>query len=124
MAQWIRMLMATSALIGATMATQAAPPHGGTFNFARNADSQFLDPVLNNANVDIWILTNLNSGLLTPEPDGLGVKPGLATSWGASPDGKTFTVKLRPDTKFSDGSPVTTDDVIWSLNRAKDPKIG
>jgi peptide/nickel transport system substrate-binding protein len=124
MAHWIRTLLATSALIGATLATQAAPPHGGTFNFARNADSQFLDPVLNDANVDIWILTNIYSGLLVPNADGNGVEPGLATSWSASADGKTFTVKLRPDTKFSDGSPVTTDDIIWSLNRAKDPKIG
>src|SRR5258708_3434204 len=89
MAQWFRMLMATSALIGATMATQAAPPHGGTFNFARNADSQFLDPALNDANVDIWILTNLYSGLLAPQPDGLGVRPGLASEWSTSADGKT-----------------------------------
>ena len=105
-------------------AAWAAPPTGGTLIFGRNADSQFLDPVLNNANVDIWVLTTLNSTLLLPTTDGKSVRPGLATEWAASADGRTFTLKLRPGIKFSDGSAVTTDDVIWSLNRAKDPKAG
>ncbi len=108
--------------VGATSATQARA--AGTLRFARNANSQFLDPVLNDANVDIWVVTNLYSGLLVPDPDGQGVKPGLATEWQASDDGRTFTVKLRPGIRFSDGSPVTTDDVVWSLNRARDPKAG
>ena len=118
----------TSALAGvallATSVAQAAPPRGGTLVFGRNADSQFLDPVLNDANVDIWVLTSLNSTLLLPTLDGRGVRPGLATEWGASADGRTFTVKLRPGITFSDGSPVTPDDVVWSLTRAHDPKAG
>lgn len=112
------------ALAGAMAAAQAAPVRGGKLVFARNADSLFLDPVLNDDNVDIWILTNLNSTLLAPTPDGKGVRPGLATSWGASADGKTFTLKLRPGVKFSDGSPITAEDVVWSLERARDPKAG
>ncbi len=117
-----------SALAGVALVlahgANAFPTRGGTLIFGRNADSQFLDPVLNNANVDIWVLTTLNSNLLLPTLDGKGVRPGLATEWSASPDGKTFTVKLRPGIKFSDGSPVTTADVVWSLNRARDPKVG
>ena len=112
------------ALAGAMAAAQAAPVRGGKLLFARNADSLFLDPVLNDNNTDIWVLTSLNSGLLAPTHDGKGVQPGLATSWGASADGKTFTVTLRPGTKFADGSPVTAEDVVWSLDRARDPKAG
>jgi peptide/nickel transport system substrate-binding protein len=121
------MLLRTALTLGAlltTSAAYAAPVSGGTLNFARNADSQLLDPVLNNANVDIWILTNLYSTLLLPSTDGKSVIPGLATSWTPSADGKTLTLKLRPNVKFADGSPVTTDDIIWSLNRAVDPKNG
>ncbi|MCB8882568.1 ABC transporter substrate-binding protein [Acidisoma cellulosilytica] len=102
----------------------ADPVMGGTLRFARNTDSEILDPVLNNANADIWILTNLYSTLILPAPDGKGLLPGLATAWSASADGKSYTLKLRQGTKFADGSPVTVDDVIWSLNRARNPNIG
>lgn len=41
----------------------------------------------------------------------------LAESFSVSPDGLKFTFKLRPDAKFHDGSPVTAEDVKWSLDR-------
>jgi peptide/nickel transport system substrate-binding protein len=41
----------------------------------------------------------------------------LAESYNVSPDGLMITFKLRPDAKFQDGSPVTADDVKWSLDR-------
>jgi len=41
----------------------------------------------------------------------------LAESYQVSPDGLTITFKLRPDAKFQDGSPVTAEDVKWSLDR-------
>ena len=41
----------------------------------------------------------------------------LAESWEASSDGLKFTFHLRKDAKFQDGSPVTADDVKWSLDR-------
>jgi peptide/nickel transport system substrate-binding protein len=97
---------------------------GGKMIFARNADSLFLDPVLNERNVDIWILTNLFDTLLEPTADGKGVTPGLATDYKVSDDGLSFTLTLRQGTKFSDGSPITVDDVKWSLDRARDPKNG
>ena len=41
----------------------------------------------------------------------------LAESYAVSPDGLKITFKLRPDAKFHDGSPVTAEDVKWSLDR-------
>ncbi|RXH02404.1 ABC transporter substrate-binding protein [Bradyrhizobium zhanjiangense] len=41
----------------------------------------------------------------------------LAESFSVSPDGLKLTFKLRPDAKFHDGSPVTAEDVKWSLDR-------
>ncbi len=43
--------------------------------------------------------------------------PRLATEWSASADLKTWTFLINPDAVFSDGSPVTSDDVKWSLER-------
>lgn len=48
--------------------------------------------------------------------------PGLAKSYTASPDGKSFTFTLDPMAKFSDGSAVTSADVVFSLNRLKNLK--
>ena len=39
-----------------------------------------------------------------------------AKSWKASKDGKTWTYKLRPNTKWSDGQPMTADDAAWTIN--------
>src|SRR4051812_32731937 len=102
----------------------AAPNRGGELVFGRYADSLFLDPVLNDANVDIWILTNLYDTLLQPTPDGKSVGPGLATAWKVSDDGKSVTLTLREGVQFADGSPLTAEDVKWSLDRARDPKNG
>ena len=126
-ASWMALAAGSVAALGATLgagAANAAGPRGGKMVYERRADSLFLDPVLNDANVDIWVLTNLYDTLIQPSNDGKKLNPGLATSWSTSADGLAFTLKLRPGTKFSDGSPITADDVVWSLNRAKDPKEG
>ncbi|WP_439679204.1 ABC transporter substrate-binding protein [Embleya sp. MST-111070] len=48
--------------------------------------------------------------------------PLLASSYEASPDAKTFTFPLRSEAKFSDGTPVTAKDVVFSFNRVKNLK--
>nr|WP_213713118.1 ABC transporter substrate-binding protein [Cedecea lapagei] len=48
--------------------------------------------------------------------------PGLAESWTVSPDGKVYTIKLRPNLTFSDGSPLTAEDVAFTLTVLYDPK--
>ncbi|GAB3136899.1 ABC transporter substrate-binding protein [Micromonospora sonneratiae] len=48
--------------------------------------------------------------------------PALAESYQVSPDAKTFTFTLRSGVKFSDGTPLTADDVVFSLNRLKNIK--
>ena len=104
--------------------TGLAQQRGGELTFARYADSLFLDPVLNDANLDIWVLTNLYDTLLQPTADGTGVKPGLAESWSFSDTGLELTLQLRDGIKFADGSDVTPEDVKWSLDRARDPENG
>ncbi|MEE2059224.1 ABC transporter substrate-binding protein [Rhodococcus artemisiae] len=52
--------------------------------------------------------------------DGAEVAPLLAESWEPSPDGRETTFRLRTDATFHDGSPVDSDAVVASLNRARD----
>jgi len=60
--------------------------------YARYADSLLMDPVWTDANVDIWVTSSIYETLLFPTPDGLDVKPGLATKWELSNAGKTLTL--------------------------------
>jgi peptide/nickel transport system substrate-binding protein len=116
---------AAAALIGSLLALSVpaeAVNRGGTMIYARYSDSILLDPVLNDANSDIWILVNLYDTLLAPTKDATGVEPSLATEWKLSDDGLTLSLTLRTDVKFADGSPLTAEDVKWSLDRAKTPE--
>jgi peptide/nickel transport system substrate-binding protein len=113
-----------AALLAGTGTTALAVERGGTLKYGRYADSLFLDPVLQDANVDIWILSNLYDTLLLPTDDGKGVQPGLATEWKVSDDGLNVTLTLRDGIKFSDGSPITPEDVQWNLKRAANPDNG
>ena len=63
----------------------------------------------------------LYSGLVSFDPQ-LNLIPELAASWDISPDGTVYTFHLRPDARFHNGKPVTADDVIYSWDRAADPK--
>jgi len=109
--------LSVAMLVSGSAATFAAN-RGGVMTYGRYADSMFLDPVENDANVDIWILSNLYDTLLLPTDDGQGVEPGLATKWSVSDDGMSVTLTLRNGIKFSDGTPITASDVEWSLTRA------
>jgi peptide/nickel transport system substrate-binding protein len=78
-----------------------------------------LDPEANSVNESIWLDQNLYSRLLQPNATGTGLLPDLASSWTVSPDGLTYTFHLRSDAKFSNGSPVTASDVVYSIQRSR-----
>ena len=64
------------------------------------------------------ICTNVYDRLLRYEAEDLNkLVGGVAESWTVSPDGKTFTFKIRPNLKFQSGAPVTAEDVEFSLQR-------
>jgi len=67
---------------------------------------------------NLYALGNSSNGNVTPP------QPQLASSYTLSPDGKTWTFHLNPAAKFSDGTPVTSTDVLWSWNRLKNMKGG
>jgi peptide/nickel transport system substrate-binding protein len=89
---------------------------GGRFVIAELGDPKTFNPITANeaSSLDIyrmmfWTLLNLDS----PTQD---LKPGLAESWTNSPDGKTWTITLRKNLRWSDGEPLTADDVVFTCN--------
>lgn len=90
-----------------------------TLSIGRDEDSTTLDPIKTTQNVDIWIITNLHAGLVRSNRDGTAIEADLAESWTVSDDNLTFDFTLRA-AKFSDGTDVTTADVVFSLLRLRD----
>ena len=66
----------------------------------------------------------MSAALVEMDHDTQAFVPGLAESWEASDGGKTITVKLREGLKFSDGTPITADDFLFTLKVAVDEKSG
>jgi oligopeptide transport system substrate-binding protein len=89
-----------------------------SLRFAIADDVGTLDPAQVYAPADLQVAQNLFDGLVRYD-DSLAVVPDLAAALPAiSPDGLTYTFKLRPDATFSNGDRVTSRDVLFSWNRA------
>ncbi|HEU4974132.1 MAG TPA: ABC transporter substrate-binding protein [Baekduia sp.] len=104
----------------------ATPRKGGTLVYARQSEAQSLDPInLRNGNGDIFANELIYSGLVRSDPTGKtdDLVGGVADRWKASKDGKTYTFHIRPGIKFTNGDPVTAEDVKFTLDRFGDPKI-
>ena len=86
--------------------------------FARREDSNNLDPVLQDGNVNIWFFTMVLESLLKVSDDGTKIEPGLAETWDVSEDGMTYTFHLKEGLVFSNGDPVLAEDLVWSYERA------
>lgn len=80
-----------------------------------------LDPHYVRGNAGAAIMYDMFEGLLAISASG-DVAPGLADEWARSEDGLRYTFRLRPDARWSDGSRIVADDVVWSYRRAVDPK--
>jgi peptide/nickel transport system substrate-binding protein len=67
---------------------------------------------------DVW---NLQFATLTDKAaDDFATVPGLAESWEASDDGLTYTYHLREGMQWSDGEPLTANDIVYTINRSRD----
>ncbi|MCE5208729.1 MAG: ABC transporter substrate-binding protein [Chloroflexi bacterium] len=104
-------------------AATEAPAAKKVFTFGRFLDAFLPDPVMNDANADIWYMQQYYAGLVRTNATA-EIEPELAESWEMSEDGLTFTYYLRKDLKFCDGSPITPEDWLWSLERARNPENG
>lgn len=80
-----------------------------------------LDPMRSASAGNIETYGQLYARLLRRNAETGALEPGLAEKWDVSEDGKTYTFHLR-DAQFSDGSPITADDVAFSLERIRTDK--
>ena len=88
--------------------------------FARPDEPLTMDPFIPADNGSIWAIEQVCDTLVEADATGEGVVPGLAESWSVSEDELAYTFKLR-DAKFSNGEPVTVEDVVFSYQTAARP---
>jgi peptide/nickel transport system substrate-binding protein len=76
------------------------------------------DPVTSSAGWDVHVLGLVYASLTTLNPAG-SVEPGLATSWTYAANGKSVKFQLRPNLKFSDGTPLNAAAVKENIDRGQ-----
>ena len=101
-------------LLAGLIAALAAPAMAQNVTLATTANPT-LDPHFNFFTNNIAVWRHFTTTLTMQDPD-KGMMPNLAVSWSA-PDERTWEFQLNPAAKFRDGTPVTADDVVFSLAR-------
>ncbi|WP_285780357.1 ABC transporter substrate-binding protein [Microtetraspora sp. NBRC 13810] len=97
---------------------------GGDLKIVRSQDAVSMNNTMVFSNASIWVFQQIFETLYTNAPDGKSVKPWLAESYTTSDDKLTWTFKLRSGVLFSNGQPVTAEDVKFSLDKAGSTKGG
>lgn len=110
-------------LAGANAAVSVTiPSQGGNLVEGELGPARFLNPLIPMSQADSDITTLVYSGLTRALPDG-SIVPDLASHYEISDDGTTYTFTLREDATFHDGAPVTSSDVLFTIQRAQNPDI-
>jgi len=109
-------------LFGAPKQPVKAPANKQIYNIPEIGITDFdtLDPALAHNNATTSAVQMLFTGLVQLD-DHLQLHTQLAQSWQVGADGVTWTFHLKPHLKFSDGTPLTSADVAYSINRALEP---
>jgi len=121
--------LCAAALAGCAAPTTTKPTTSGTaavadtFTYAQGADPRGLDPALVDDGESSKIIVNMYEGLLKYAADSTKVEPSLAESWEISPDGLTYTFKLKQGVKFHDGTDFNADAVKFNIDRQLPPKV-
>ncbi|KKW13572.1 MAG: Extracellular solute-binding protein family 5 [Parcubacteria group bacterium GW2011_GWA2_50_10b] len=98
------------------------PIQGGTLSEGVVGNPRFINPVLALSEADKNLSSLIYSGLIRLTPDG-SVENDLAESLAISENRLIYTVAVKPGARFHDGTAVTADDVIFTIQKIVDPGI-
>lgn len=130
-----RRFLATTAVVSATAATGLARPFATPalaqdgLKVLRVASGESdktqgtVDPALSSIDPDSARIGCVFERLTRFDPD-MNVVPQLATSWESDETATVWTFHLRENVRFSDGTPITAEDVVFSYRRLIDPEVG
>ncbi len=115
-------LAMVAAACGGSSSSSSSGPKGDakTLKLAFNADMQVPDPDIFYEVEGNAVVTSVYEGLVRYKPNTTAIEPALAESWTVSPEGTTYTFKLRAGVKFADGTPMDAQSWIVSFKRRTD----
>src|SRR6266496_6472925 len=108
--------------LSCTRPAPKAKPVGDTLYRHLAGDPPTLDPTTTNEELGLRVEDLIFRPLIGIDPK-LHSVPGLAVSWSVSPDGLAYELRLDPSARWEDGSPVTSKDVAFTIDRVRDPKV-
>jgi peptide/nickel transport system substrate-binding protein len=111
---------ATSSTSAAT--SSAAASKGGTLKLASQVPAAAINPLTISDSGGLCMIAQTGEFLAFDNNQALQLQPMLATSWKASSGGSVWTFDIRKGVKFHDGSPLTADDVVWTIQQLADKK--
>jgi peptide/nickel transport system substrate-binding protein len=101
--------------------TMPIPKAGGKYVEGIVGQPAYINPLLSQTSeADADLSALVYDGLFVHDVNGQPV-PRLAESFSVSPDGKEYTVKLRENVQFQDGTPFSAEDVLFTLHAIQDP---
>jgi peptide/nickel transport system substrate-binding protein len=101
------------------------PTSGGEYSEALIGQPKYINPLFASANdIDADISSLIYSGLFKYNNTQQKLRPDLAADYTVSDDGKVYDITLRQDVKWSDGEPLTADDVVYTFETIQDEEVG
>lgn len=98
------------------------PAEGGTIIEGAIGVPRFINPLIAESDTERDLVSLIYAGLLDRDPNGM-LSGELAETYSISEDGLTYRFTLRDNLTFHDGSPVTADDVAFTIALAQNPTI-
>ncbi len=117
---WL-LVVVTLAISGCGKSPPPSEAAGGVLRLSQRNEPGDLDPAIVTLPDEISVLRALSEGLLIPGPNGSDPRPGVAESYAVSPDGLTYTFRLRRTARWSNGEAVTARDFHASYRRLLTP---
>jgi peptide/nickel transport system substrate-binding protein len=108
--------------LGLALCLAASMAQGQTLNYMKALDAPHFDGHRTTWSPSSDVINLVQDTLVALDWDGKTALPLLAKSWSVSPDGKTYTFKLRDDVQFCSGKKFTSADVVYSFNRQREVK--
>jgi len=118
---YLALVLLAAAVIWSTSFSTIPP---ADFTFVNGTEVESVDPARVTGSPEGRIITALFEGLYRPDPKTLQPLPAVALRHDLSEDNRVYTFHLRPDARWSDGTPLTAHDFAWSWRRMLHPETG
>jgi peptide/nickel transport system substrate-binding protein len=115
---------ALGAMARPNRAAAAVAKSGGTLRYGFWQPVTNLDPQAGTLQIEALINQGIQDRIVWKKPGDPKYYPGLATSWESAPDFTSYTLKLRNDVKFHDGTPFNAQAVKYTFDRIVKEKLG